>query len=151
MCAIKVTVGEEGLLVARHRIQSSKILRVNLSEIYQYLHAESILDEMVKRRLIQSYTDIISYQSNYAKNIAAGLAILSTARKHPLYLLSLCYILKSRGCPQQRYLALKLRSGTFLHNLFSSIYINVFILPTKHNYVGSLTSHFLSRTMHTWT
>ena len=88
---------------------SAKVLRINLSEVYQSLNAQSILSEMVERNLIQPQKrgEAEGYSSKYAQNISAGVTLLSP----PTFTLDLCNILEVTDCPKQRKLAVKLRSG----------------------------------------
>ena len=94
---------------------SSKVLRLNLSEVYQYLNAESILHEMVEEKLItpQQKEGAESYRIKFAKNISAGIALFITMESPPTFLLSMCDILEARQCSEQRKLAVKLRSGKY--------------------------------------
>ena len=92
---------------------SSKVLRLNLSEVYQYLNAESILHEMVERKLItpQQKENAESCNSKYAQNISAGAALFEM-NSPPTVMLDLYNILEATQCPNHRKLAVKLRSGT---------------------------------------
>ena len=92
---------------------STKVLRLNLSEVYQYLNAQSILSEMVDRKLIQPQKrgEAEGYSSKYAQNISAGVALFFTMESPPTFSLDLCNILEVTDCPKQRKLAVKLRSG----------------------------------------
>ena len=94
---------------------SSKVLRLNLSEVYQYLNAESILHDMVERKLItpQQKEGAESYRIKFAKNISACIALFITMESPPTFLLSMCDILEARQCSEQRKLAVKLRSGKY--------------------------------------
>ena len=91
---------------------SSKVLRINLSEVYQSLNAQSILSEMVERKLIQPQKrgEAEGYSSKYAQNISAGVALF-TMEIPPTFALDLSNILEATDCPKQRKLAVKLRSG----------------------------------------
>ena len=90
-----------------------KVLRLNFGEVFQYLNAQLILNEMVEMKLIgpQNKGEVECYTSKYAQNISAGKAIFSTMESPPTYLLSLCDILEGTDCPDQMKLAVKLRSG----------------------------------------
>ena len=100
---------------------SAKVLRLNLSEVFQYLSAQPILNEMVDKKLIgpQKKGEVECYTSKYAQNISAGMAMFSTMESPPTFLLSLCDILEGTDCPDQMKLAVKLRSGmcSILHCL----------------------------------
>ena len=91
----------------------SKVLRLNLSEVLQYLNAQPILDEMVEKKLIkpQKKGEVEAYTSKYAQNISAGIAMFFTLESPPTFLLSLCDVLEGTDCPDQMKLAVKLRSG----------------------------------------
>ena len=91
---------------------SSKVLRLNLSEVYQYLNAESILHKMVERKLISSQQKEIAEACNskYTQNISAGVALLNT-NSPPTFLLDLCNILEATQSPDHRMLAMNFRSG----------------------------------------
>ena len=91
---------------------SAKVLRINLSEVYQSLNAQSILSEMVERKLIQPQKrgEAESYSSKYAQNISAGVTLFNK-KSPPTFALDLCNILEVTDCPKQRKLAVKLRSG----------------------------------------
>ena len=91
----------------------AKVLRLNLSEVYQSLNAQSILSEMVERKLIQPQKrgEAEGYSSKYAQNISAGVALFFTMEIPPTFALDLCNILEATDCPKQRKLAVKLRSG----------------------------------------
>ena len=100
------------MLVAEQRMLNAKVLRLNFSEVYQYLNAESILHEMVERKLItpQQKENAEPYTFKYAQNFADGVALLK--RQSPLTVLSdLCDILEATDSPEQSKLAKKLRSG----------------------------------------
>ena len=90
---------------------SAKVARLNISELYQYLSAESILQQMVDRQLIlpEKKEDAVLYSHKYAQNSVAVGALFSTAT----FLLSLCDVLEATGNSQQLKLATKLRSGMF--------------------------------------
>ena len=89
-----------------------KVLRLNLSEVFQYLNAQSIMNEMVEKKLIkpQKKGEVEAYSSKYAQNISAGIAMFNM-ESPPTFLLSLCDILEGTDCPDQMKLAVKLRSG----------------------------------------
>ena len=103
---------DEGLIVAKQRMSKARVLRLNFSEVYQYLNAESILHEMVGRKLITSqqkeYAE--SCNSKYAQNISAAVALLD-GRVPPTVLYDMCDILEATDSPEQSKLAMKLRSG----------------------------------------
>ena len=100
-------------MATEQRKLCSKVLRLNLSEVFQYLSAQSILNEMVEKKLIkpQKKREVEVYSSKYAQNISAGIAMFSTMESPPTFLLSLCDILVGTDCPNQMKLAVKLRSG----------------------------------------
>ncbi|CAI8053192.1 Ankyrin repeat, PH and SEC7 domain containing protein secG [Geodia barretti] len=89
----------------------AKVLRLNLSEVCQYLNAKSILHEMVERKLITSQQkgNAEAYSSTYAQNISAGVALFNK-ESPPTFALDLCNILEATDCPKKRKLAMKLRS-----------------------------------------
>ena len=93
----------------------AKVLRLNLSEVYQYLNAKSILHEMVERKLItpQQKGSAEAYSSTYAQNISAGVALFNK-ESPPTFALDLCNILEATDCPKKRKLAMKLRSGIMI-------------------------------------
>ena len=93
----------------------AKVLRLNLSEVCQYLHAKSILHEMVERKLItpQQKGSAEAYSSTYAQNISAGVALFNK-ESPPTFALDMCNILEATDCPEQRKLAIKLRSGIMI-------------------------------------
>ena len=90
----------------------AKILRLNLSEMYQYLDAKLILNAMVGKRLIQSQKEgeVEGYSSQYAQNIIAGIALFEMYSPST-NVLDLCHILRARDSPEQKRLAALLRSG----------------------------------------
>ena len=100
-------------MAAEQRKLSAKVLRLYFSEMFQYLNAQSILNEIVDKKLIgpQNKGEVECYTSKYAKNISAGMAMFSTMESSPTFLLSLCDILEGTDCPDQMKLALMLRSG----------------------------------------
>ena len=106
-------------MAAEQRKLCSKVLRLNLSEMFQYLSAQPILNKMVDKNLItpQKKEEVEAYSSKYAQNISASIAmlstILSTSPSPPTFLLSLCDILEGTDCPDQMKLAVKLRSGMY--------------------------------------
>ena len=100
---------------------SAKVIRLNLSELYQHLNAGSILQQMVDGQLIQQgkMKDAKAYDSKYGQNISAATALFSTVKISPTFLLHLCDILDDGGTSQQRSLTLKLRSGLYLYLQYS--------------------------------
>ena len=90
-----------------------KVLRLNLSEVLQYLNAQPILNEMVEKKLIKPRKkgEVEAYTSKYAQNISASIAMFFILESPPTFLLSLCDILEGTDCPDQMKLAVKLRSG----------------------------------------
>ena len=94
---------------------SSKVARLNISELYQYLNAESILQQMVDRQLIlpANMTDAVAYTHKYAQNSVAMKALFITTTNPPTFLLNLCDVLEATRNSQQLNLATKLRSGMF--------------------------------------
>ena len=99
-------------MAVEQRMLCSKVLRLNLSEMIQYLNAQSILNEMVDRKLIgpQKKGEAEAYSSKYAQNISAGMAMFNM-ESPPTFLFSLCDVLEGTDCPDQIKLAVKLRSG----------------------------------------
>ena len=94
------------------RMLSSKVTRLNISELYQYLNAESILQQMVDRQLIlpAMMTDAVAYTHKYAQNSIATNALFFM-HNTPNFILSLCDVLEGTGNSQQLTLATELRSG----------------------------------------
>ena len=91
---------------------SAKVIRLNMSELYQHLNAKSILQQMVDRHLIlpAKKGDVEAYSHNYAQNLLATRALFE--RKGPsTFLLSLCQVLEATGLSCQKKLASKLKSG----------------------------------------
>ena len=107
---------DEGAMVAERKMLGAKVLRLNLSEVYQYLNAKSILHEMVERKLITSQQkgNAEAYSSTYAQNISAGVALFFNTGSPPTFALDLCSILEATDCQGRRKLAMKLRSGIIL-------------------------------------
>ena len=107
---------DEGAMVAERRMLSAKVLRLNFSEVYQYLNAKSILHEMVERKLITSQQkgNAEAYSSTYAQNISAGVALFFNTGSPPTFALDMCNILEATDCPGQRKLAMKFRSGSYI-------------------------------------
>ena len=105
--------GGDGLMAAEQVMLCRKVLRLNLSEVFQYLNVQSILNEMIEKKLTkpQKKGEVEAYSSKYAQNISAGIAMFSTMEIPPTFLLSLCDILEGTDCPDQMKLAVKLRSG----------------------------------------
>ena len=99
-------------MAVEQRKLSAKVIRLNLSEVFQYLNAQSILNEMVEMKLIkpQKKREVECYTSKYAQNISASIAMFNM-ESPPTFLLSLCDILEGTDCPDQMKLAVKLRSG----------------------------------------
>ena len=90
----------------------AKVIRLNMSELYQHLNAESILQQMVDRQLIlpAKKEDAEIYNHKYAQNLVAT-GVLFEKESPPTFLLSLCDVLEATGISRQMKLALKLRSG----------------------------------------
>ena len=88
------------------------VIRLNISELYQHLSAESILQQLLGRQLIPSAKkeDVVAYTHKYAQNCVAISACFPIASP-PTFLLSLCDVLVATGNSQQLNLATKLRSG----------------------------------------
>ena len=105
-------IEDEGVLVAQQHMFAMKALRLSLSEVYQNLNAQSILQEMVEGKLIQPQNKgaAEAYSSEYAQNISAGVALYNMQSPSTV-LFALCSILESRGSPKQRNLAIMLRSS----------------------------------------
>ena len=108
-------VEDEGIMAAEQRMLGAEVLRLNLSEVYQSLNAESILREMVERKLIQPNRkkDAETFSSKYAQNISTGVALFYR-ESSPTVMLDLCKVLEARECPKQRILAMKLREGMMI-------------------------------------
>ncbi|CAI8025277.1 Ankyrin repeat domain-containing protein 50 [Geodia barretti] len=119
--SLKLGEGEEDkeLMVAEKDMSKTKVLRLNLSEIYQYLNAKSILHEMVERKLITSQQkgNAEAYSSAYAQNISAGVALFETGSS-PTVALDLCTILEATDFQGGKKLAMKLTSD---HDNISAI------------------------------
>ena len=107
-----MVVEDEGALVAQQNMFGAKALRLSLSEVYQNLNAQSILQEMVEGELIQPQNkrDAEAYSSKYAQNISAWAALFNV-QSPSTFLFALCSILESRDSPKQRNLAIMLRSS----------------------------------------
>ena len=88
---------------------SKEVARLNISELYQHLNAESILQQMVDRQLMlpAKLADAVAYTHKFAQNSVATSALFTT----PTFLFSLCDVLEATGNSQQLNLANKLRSG----------------------------------------
>ena len=115
----------------KQRMLSVRVTRLNISELYQYLSAESILQQMVDRQLIlpANKEDALAYTHKYAKNSIATKALFLMDNP-PTFLLNLCDVLKSTGSSQQLNLATKLRSGIFTRFLDSILSLaNVLFIP----------------------
>ena len=95
---------------------SAKVLRINLSEVYQSLNAQSILSEMVERKLIQPQKrgEAEGYSSKYAQNISAGVTLFNKKSFTHIHIRSLQY---SRGhrLPQTEEVSseAQIRSGIY--------------------------------------
>ena len=116
LSSLAITLGNdgcEGLMAPEEDMLCAKVLRLCFSEVLQYLNAQSILNEMVEKKLIepQKRREVEVYSSRYAQNISAGVAMFFTMDIPPTFLLSLCDILEGTDCPGQMKLAVKLRSG----------------------------------------
>ena len=99
------------LSTAEQRKICSKVLRLNLSNIYQFLNVQLILNEMVAKTLIQPQRkgDVEAYSSKYAQNISAGIALFE--RESTQHVLDLCGILQATDSSEQRQLAVMLATG----------------------------------------
>ena len=108
----------------------AKALRLNLSEVYQYLNAESILHEMVERKIItsQQKETVVACNSKYAQN-ASAWDVLFEGKAPPTFLLDLCSILEATQCPDQRKLAIKFRLGITM--IVVCIYCNILIISFR--------------------
>ena len=97
------------------------MLRLNLSEVYQYLNAESILHEMVESKLItpQQKETVVACNSKYAQN-ASAWDVLFEGKAPPTFLLDLCSILEATQYPDHRKLALKLKAGSYTNDFYIS-------------------------------
>ena len=97
---------------AQERMLGAKVVRLNLSELYQHLNAGSILQQMVEAKLIQpgKKKDAEAYGSKYAQNLSVSLTLLSK-ESLPTAVLDLCNLLDTSETLQQRNLAIKLREG----------------------------------------
>ena len=89
--------------------------RLNVSELYQYLNVESILEQMVDRHIILPINKehTVMYTHKYAQNSVATSALFPMVNP-PTFLLSLCDVLEATGNSLQLSLATKLRSGLLL-------------------------------------
>ena len=98
---------------------SAKVIRLNLSELYQHLNAGSILQQMVDGQLIQqgNMKDAEAYDSKYVQNLSVSLALF-LRESPPTVLLDLCTVLDTSGTSQQTKLAVKLRSGKIVSVFF---------------------------------
>ena len=118
---------DERVLVAQQNMFGAKVLRLSLTEVYQNLNAQSILQEMVEGKLIQPQHKgaAEAYSSEYAQNISAGVTLFNM-RSPATFLFALCSILKSRDSPKQRKLAMTLRSGIYVPNMHNYTIILLF-------------------------
>ena len=108
-------IEDEGALVAQQHMFAMKALRLSLSEVYQNLNAQSILQEMVEGKVIQPQNKgaAEAYSSEYAQNISAWVALFNM-QSPATFLFALCSILESRDSPKQMKLAMTLRSGMYV-------------------------------------
>ena len=123
---------------------SSKVTRLNISELYQYLNAESILQQMVDRQLIlpEKMTNAVAYTHKYAQNSVAIEALFTTPTNPPTFLLSLCDVLEATRNSQQLYLATKLRSGMFA-SFLDYIFIVYSLFPDHKRHMSQRKTHVL--------
>ena len=114
---------------------SAKVARLNISELYQYLNAESVLQQMVDRQLIlpEKMTNAVAYTHNYAQNSVAISALFSTLSSPPMFLMHLCDVLEATGNSQQLNLATKLRSGMYIWVQFSLLMCYSFSVSRSQN------------------
>ena len=136
-CTIVLTFSFTGESDVEQTMLSSKVTRLNISELYQHLNAESILQLMVDRRLIlpAKKEDAVVYSHKYAQNSVAIEALFSTPTNPAKFLLSLCDVLEATGNSQQLTLATKLRSGMFKRFLDAHIYCLFSISRSRKTYV----------------
>lgn len=105
---------DHDVTIAEQCILNAKVLLLNLSTIYQSLNAESILDELVDKRLIQPVIrdDVRAYGSTYIRNLSTGLALVKRDSP-PNALLDLCSMLEAGNDAKQRKLAMTLKAGLY--------------------------------------
>ena len=123
-------VGNE-LTDVEQRILALKVLRLNMSELYQHFNAASILQQMVDEKIVPQKLEkkAITYSEKYAQNMAAASEISFSRLESPLaFLMSLCDKFEVTGTPEQQHLATKLRSGEFifrfcLYNYYLQLYL----------------------------
>ena len=112
-------IGNDGLTDVEREIVALKVLRLNMSELYQHFNAASILQQMEDENIVppKLKEKALSYTEKYAQNMAATCAIYSCRESPVAFLLSLCDKFKATGTPGQKYLATKLRSRKFILRL----------------------------------
>ena len=106
--------GNDKLSDVEERMLSSKVTRLNISELYQHLNAESLLQQMVDRQLISTAKkkDVAMYTHKYAQNSVATSALFSKDNP-PTFFLTLCDVLEAHKIK----LAINLRSGMSIQML----------------------------------
>ena len=104
------------MLEAERDIYGTKVVQLNLSELYQFLNVKTIIHQMAEKGLVihENVEDIEINTSQYAQNLSAAVALVELqTERSPHFLFSLCQILETTGCPKQKQLAEKLKSGRF--------------------------------------
>ena len=102
---------DERVLVAQQAMFGAKALRLSLSEVYQNLNAQSILQEMVEGN---SSSHSIREMLRPTALDMHRIFQLFNVRSPSTFLFALCSILESRDSPKQRKLAMTLRSGMYV-------------------------------------
>jgi ankyrin repeat protein/serine/threonine protein kinase len=104
---------DEKIVEAERDIYGTKVVQLNLSELYQFLNVKTIIHQMAERGLDihENVEDIEIHTSQYAQNLSAVVALVELQTERSLhFLFSLCQILETTGCPKQKQLAEKLKS-----------------------------------------
>ena len=116
---VYVSVGNDELTDVEQKILACKVLRLNISELYQHFNAASILQQMEDEEIVPPTLKekALLYAEKYAKNMAAFSAIFSSGLVSQTLLLSLCGKCEITGTPEQQRLATKLRSRKFIFSL----------------------------------
>ena len=127
------------------RMLSAKVTRLNITELYQHLNAESILQQMVDRQLIlpEKMTDAVAYTHKYAQNSVAISALFTTRSSPPMFLMHLCDVLEATGNSQQLKLATKLRSGMFTRFLDATFIVYSLFPDHKRHNMSQRKTHVL--------
>ena len=117
---VYVFVGNDELIDVEQKLSAFKVLRLNMSELYQHFNAVSILQPMEDEKIVppKLKETAILYAEKYAINMAAFSAIFSSGLETPqTLLLSLCDTFEATGTHEQQLLAAKLRSRKYIFSL----------------------------------